>query len=251
MDDLLSRIDCNRIPRHIAIIMDGNGRWANQRDLPRIDGHRQGAETVRRITRCCRKLGVEALTLYAFSDENWQRPKTEVAQLMELLAKFLVSERDEMRDNQISLRILGAFERLPDFVQKLMKEALEYTAGSHKMTLNLALSYGARNEILRAVRKAVAAVKAGKLRDDQIDADTFANFLDTAGLPDPDLMIRTSGEFRISNFLLWQLAYTEIHVTPVLWPDFMDEDLYWAILDFQSRERRFGLTGEQLKTATF
>jgi undecaprenyl diphosphate synthase len=244
---LLGQLDSSRIPRHIAIIMDGNGRWAKKENMARIEGHRQGAETVRRIAQTCRKLGVQALTLYAFSDENWQRPKTEIAQLMELLAKFLVQERNELRDNQIRLQVIGTIDRLPGFVKKVLNETLDFTARDHEMTLNLALSYGARNEILRGVKRILTKVEKGELKIKDIDEEVFGQHLDTAGLPDPELMIRTSGEMRISNFLLWQLAYTEIHVTPILWPDFQASHLYEAILDFQSRERRFGLTSEQVK----
>lgn len=247
MDTPAPQIDPQRIPRHIAIIMDGNGRWAGLQGKQRIEGHRQGAETVRRVTRACRKLGVEVLTLYAFSDENWQRPKTEIAQLMDLLARFLISERSELKDNQVRLNVIGAVDRLPDMVRKVLNETLELTAGDYKMTLNLALSYGARNEIIRAFKRLMTKVQKGELKINDIDPEIISGALDTAGQPDPDLLIRTSGECRISNFLLWQLAYTEIHVTEVRWPDFQEVDLHKAIADFQSRERRFGLTSEQLQ----
>jgi len=244
---LLSQIDPSQIPKHIAIIMDGNGRWAHSKNLSRIEGHRKGAESVRRITRACREIGVRVLTLYAFSDENWARPKTEIAQLMELLAKYLVQERKEMLDNQIRLQVIGTPSRLPQFVQKLLNETLELTAKNPKMTLNLALSYGSRNEILRAVKTLVKKVEKGELSTKDIDQEQFSQALDTQGLPDPDLLIRTSGENRISNFLLWQLAYSEIYVTETLWPDFDKKHLYEALLDYQGRERRFGLTSEQIR----
>ena len=244
---LLSNIDPQRLPKHIAIIMDGNGRWAHLRNLSRIEGHRKGAESVREITRTCRELGIKVLTLYAFSDENWQRPKKEIAQLMELLAKYLVQERKEMLNNQIRLQVIGSPKRLPQFVQNLLNETLEATSKNFEMILNLALSYGSRNEILRAVRKIAQKVKQDHLNLEEIDQDLFSQALDTKNLPDPDLLIRTSGENRISNFLLWQLAYAEIYVTDTPWPDFHKEHLYHAILDYQGRERRFGLTSEQIR----
>jgi len=227
--------------------MDGNGRWAKERNLARIEGHRQGAETVRRISRIARRMGVKALTLYAFSDENWARPKMEVAQLMELLGKFLIQERHEMKNNQIRLNVIGSVDRLPGFVQEKLSDALSFTQEENQMVLNLALSYGSKSEIIRGFKKIMREIESGTLKPSDVNPEMFSNYLDTAGLPDPELMIRTSGEFRISNFMLWQLAYTEIHVTKVLWPDFSEDDFHKAILDFQGRERRFGLTSEQIE----
>ena len=243
----LHAIDSSRIPKHVAIIMDGNGRWAKERNLARIEGHRQGAETVRRISRIARRMGVKALTLYAFSDENWARPKMEVAQLMELLGKFLIQERHEMKNNQIRLNVIGSVDRLPGFVQEKLSDALSFTQEENEMVLNLALSYGSKSEIIRGFKKIMREIESGTLKPSDVNPEMFSNYLDTAGLPDPELMIRTSGEFRISNFMLWQLAYTEIHVTKVLWPDFSEDDFHKAILDFQGRERRFGLTSEQIE----
>jgi undecaprenyl diphosphate synthase len=230
------------LPRHIAIIMDGNGRWAVQRGLPRIAGHKRGAETVRTITEECRRLGIEVLTLYAFSDENWGRPKEEVEFLMDILGTFLKSEIAAMKTNGIRFRTIGRIERLPESARAWVEQARAETAANKGMTLNLALSYGGRSEILDAIKR----MQAAGTRTENVTETEFASFLDTAGLPDPDLVIRTSGEQRISNFLLWQSAYTELYFTDTLWPDFSEQDLAAAIVDYQGRQRRFGLTQEQL-----
>ncbi len=230
------------MPRHIAIIMDGNGRWALRRGLPRVAGHKRGAETVRRITEECRKLGVGVLTLYAFSDENWGRPRQEVGFLMDMLGTFLKAEIATMKANGIRFRVIGRIERLPSAVQSWIEKAAAETAGNTGMILNLALSYGGRGEILEAVRR----IRASGTPAEQVTDEVFSAHLDTAGLPDPDLIIRTSGEKRISNFLLWQAAYAEFYFTDTLWPDFAEKDLLTALIDYQGRQRRFGLTQDQL-----
>ncbi|MCB9764871.1 MAG: isoprenyl transferase [Alphaproteobacteria bacterium] len=236
-----------RIPRHVAIIMDGNGRWARSRGLPRVKGHEAGADSVREIVRACRRMGVEALTLYSFSTENWSRPPTEVSALMALLRRYLVSERREIMDNGIRFQAIGQLDRLPGYVRTPMDMlARESRKRPWKMTLTLALSYGGRDEIVRAVRSIARDVASGQLKPDQIDESIFAGRLLTADLPDPDLMIRTSGEMRISNFLLWQLAYAEIYVTSIHWPDFREPQLMEAFHAYNQRERRFGQTSAQL-----
>ncbi|MBW1897244.1 MAG: isoprenyl transferase [Deltaproteobacteria bacterium] len=231
------------LPRHIAIIMDGNGRWARKRSLNRIKGHREGAESVRDIVRACREIGIEVLTLYAFSTENWRRPQKEVSALMKLLKDFLKSELAEMMENDIRMNGLGDIERFPEDVLKVLKKVMGETRQNRGMRLNLALSYGGREEIVKATQKIAAEVKAGQLQPEQITEDLFANYLYTRGMPEPDLLIRTSGEMRISNFLLWQIAYAEIFVTPTLWPDFRRKELVQILLDYEKRERRFGATG--------
>ena len=246
-DELLRKINMGNLPRHIAIIMDGNGRWARLRKLNRIEGHRKATETVRKTVMACRELNIDILTLYTFSQENWNRPRTEVRALMFLLKKFLKEELEEMQGNNIRLIAIGRIEKLPEDVKETLDSVMEQTKKNDGMILNLALSYGSRIEIVDAVRKIATRVKEGKLGIDGINEEIFGKSLYTSGLPDPDLMIRTSGEMRISNFLLWQLAYAELWITPVLWPDFKKSDLCEAILDYQSRERRFGLTAEQLK----
>jgi undecaprenyl diphosphate synthase len=234
--------DAAGLPHHVAIIMDGNGRWAQKRGLPRIAGHKRGADTVRRITEECRRLGIDVLTLYAFSDENWGRPKEEVGFLMDMLGTFLQAEIATMKENGIRFRTIGRIERLPASVRAWIEKALSETAGNTKMTLNLALSYGGRGEILEAVKR----MQAAGVPMDQLTEESFSRRLDTAGLPDPDLIIRTSGEKRISNFLLWQAAYAELFFTDTLWPDFDVKDLHAALVDYQGRQRRFGLTEAQL-----
>jgi undecaprenyl diphosphate synthase len=230
----------------VAIIMDGNGRWALERGLPRLEGHRAGARTVRDITTYCRELGVRYLTLYAFSSENWGRPKDEVGGLMQLLHDYLVEERPTLLNNGIELCTIGATDKLPLFVRALLAGVREATKGQNGMRLTLALSYGSREEIVRAVKSIAADVKSGALKADAIDDTLISSRLDTADMPDPDLMIRTSGEMRISNFMLWQLAYTELYVTPVAWPDFTRAQLDEAFASFHKRQRRFGLTGTQV-----
>jgi len=241
--ELRARLDPDSVPRHVAIIMDGNGRWAVQRGMPRIMGHKRGAETVRNVVEQCRKLGVGILTLYAFSDENWGRPRQEVSFLMNMLGGYLRSEIATMKTNGIRFRTIGRTERLPKTAQKWVQKAVSETTRNTGMVLNLALSYGGRGEILEAVRRLRSS--AGIPAD--LDEAQFSSYLDTAGLPDPDLIVRTSGEKRISNFLLWQAAYAELYFTDVLWPDFNEKELLAALLDYQGRQRRFGLTGEQLE----
>jgi undecaprenyl diphosphate synthase len=237
-------IDPNRIPRHIAIIMDGNGRWARKKQLNRVRGHEEGTESVRVVVRASRELGIKWLTLYAFSEENWKRPKYEIDALMIILKRFLKSELDEMMRNGIQFKTIGNIEKIPKDVRGILDETIEKTSRNSGMILTLALSYGGRQEISRSVRKIVEKVKFGNLPMEEITEELISNSLDTAGMPDPDLLIRTSGEYRVSNFLLWQIAYTEIYITPVLWPDFRKEEYLQAIEEFQRRERRFGTAGE-------
>jgi undecaprenyl diphosphate synthase len=235
-----SDIDLQKLPRHIAIIMDGNGRWAQKHLLNRIRGHEKGSEAVRTIVRTCREFGIPILTLYAFSTENWQRPKTEVAALMVLLKKFLQSETQELMDNDIRLNAIGQIERLPEDVQTTLGRTMALTRANRSMQLNLALSYGGRIEIVEMVRSIVREVRAGRIDPDAITEEVVAEHLYTANMPDPDLLIRTSGEMRLSNFLLWQIAYAEIFVTDTLWPDFGKAEFLHILKDYQSRERRFG-----------
>lgn len=242
----MNEISKDALPKHIAIIMDGNGRWAKKRSLNRIAGHRIGVKRAKEVISCCRELGIQALTLYAFSKENWSRPKREIKALMTLLKRFLQAEGKDLVRNNIRLNIIGNIEDLPKDVTEVLKEFVKKTRNNSGMILNAALSYSGRNEIIQAVKKIIGDVKQGKLSTHQINEDIFSRYLFTAGVPDPDLLIRTSGELRISNFLLWQMAYTEIYVTNILWPDFSKKDLINAIADYQSRERRFGLTQKQL-----
>lgn len=243
----MHRLVKEKLPRHLAIIMDGNGRWAEQRLLDRVAGHRQGAESVRTVVRACREIGIPYLTLFAFSAENWSRPQPEVEALMTLLKDYLVTELREMLDNNIRLLAIGDLSRLPREVVSALNETMKLTAAATGMTLTLALSYGGRDDIIQAIRRITANSRDGSLTPEDIDEALFSKYLWTANLPDPDLLIRTSGEVRISNFFLWQLAYTEIYVTSNLWPDFKKEDLIQALLSYQDRERRFGLTSEQIK----
>ncbi|MCX8045083.1 MAG: isoprenyl transferase [Desulfobacterota bacterium] len=247
MDD--RKLNKEKIPRHIAIIMDGNGRWAKNRALPRIVGHRYGMESVREVVTACRELGVEVLTLYAFSAENWKRPRREIRALMNLLKKYIRAEIDALNRNQIRVHFIGDIDKLPDDVKPLLDEAERTTAGNSGMILNLALSYGGRQEIVRAAARLAEAVVRGKVATSEITEAVFAQYLYTAGQPDPDLLIRTSGEQRVSNFLLWQIGYAELYFTSVLWPDFRRKHLYQALLEYQKRKRRFGLTDEQLREA--
>ena len=243
----MSQIDKDKLPKHIAIIMDGNGRWAEKRSLNRIAGHRIGIKRAKETIRCCTELGIQALTLYAFSTENWSRPKREIKTLMTLMKRFLRAEGKNLARNNIRLKTIGNIEDLPQDVGEVIKEFMLKTKNNTGMILNAALSYSGRNEIIRAVRKIAGDVKQEKLTTRQINEATFSRYLFTSGVPDPDLLIRTSGELRISNFLLWQMAYTEIYVTDILWPDFTEKDLMNAIVNFQKRERRFGLTKQQIK----
>jgi len=246
-----SVLDPQRIPRHVAIIMDGNGRWAKTRNLPRIMGHKAGSKSVKKIVSTARELNLEVLTLYAFSTENWKRPSREVQGLMTLLKTYLKSELNNMLKNNISLRCLGDIDKLPADVRKVLDQVIRETGereeGSARLILNLALSYGSRAEIIRAARIMAEKCMAGQLSPDDFSEKLFTSHLYTAGLPDPDLLIRTGGESRLSNFLLWQASYAEVYITETMWPDFHGEDLIEAINDYQSRERRFGKTGEQVK----
>lgn len=234
-------------PQHIAIIMDGNGRWAENRRMPRIVGHQRGVEAVQKIVAECRDVGIPYLTLYAFSSENWGRPAEEVNALMGLLGRYLRSELNALLKQGVRLNVIGEIGRLPAEIRAVLEETVARTAANDAMVLTLALSYGSRNELLRAVRSLAAEVRAGRLEPDAIGEADFAARLDTADLPDPDLLIRTSGERRISNFLLWQLAYTELYFTDALWPDFSPGELHKALDEFSRRQRRFGLTGAQLR----
>ncbi len=236
------------IPHHIAIIMDGNGRWAKKRSLPRVAGHRKGVETVREIVEVCVNLGVKILTLYTFSTENWKRPQDEVSTLMRLIVKSLQNETDELNSNNVRLTTIGDTGSLPNIVQDELYAALKKTAHNDKMTLNLALSYSGRWELVEAVKDITKQVITGKLNPDEICEEVISKNLTTANMPDPDLLIRSSGEFRVSNFLLWQIAYSEIFVSDVLWPDFKCKNLLEAIEDYQKRERRFGQVSEQLSS---
>jgi len=242
----MEEIDKEKLPHHIAIIMDGNGRWAKKKNLNRISGHIKGADAVREIVTACRELGIKVLTLYVFSIENCRRPKEEVTALMGLLKEYLLKEREEMVQNNIRLSAIGRVEDLPLDVQNTLRETIKKTEQCDGMVLNLALSYGGRSEILHAIQGIFSDFKKGKIKPEEINLQRFSQYLWTCGIPDPDLLIRTSGEFRISNFLLWQIAYTELYVTETLWPDFDRKELLKAIADYQSRERRFGLTSEQL-----
>lgn len=236
-----------RIPHHLAVIMDGNGRWAESRGWPRVRGHEEGAASVRDITRYCREQGVKALTLYSFSTENWKRPEDEVTALMGLLARYMVEERREILDNGVRLHAIGQTERLPLAVRAALKELQLASRKNEGMVLTLALSYGGRAELVEAARALAKKCQTGRLRPEQIDEAAFAAELGTAGLPEVDLLVRTSGELRLSNFLLWQLAYAEFYVTDTLWPDFRRAELAQAFEWFGSRERRFGMTGAQLR----
>lgn len=238
------KIDPEKIPKHVAIIMDGNGRWARQKAMNRVLGHEEGTESVRVVVRTSREIGIKWLTLYAFSEENWKRPKYEINALMGILKRFLKSELQEMQENGIRFVTIGRHNRLPEDVRGLIEETTAKTAVNTGMTLSLALSYGGRQEISDAVQKIARRVLSGDINPSDIDDTFISDFLYTAGMPDPDLLIRTSGEYRVSNFLLWQIAYTEIYITPTLWPDFRKDEYLRAIDDYQKRERRFGASGD-------
>jgi undecaprenyl diphosphate synthase len=237
---IIKESDKGSVPRHIAIIMDGNGRWAKQRGLPRAEGHRAGMKSVREAVEGCIEAGVDVLTLYAFSDENWQRPSREIAVLMSLLLSYAKSEFKNLVDNSVEVHVVGDIDRLGVAEQAAVRKIIDATRGGQNLQLVVALSYGSRSEIVRAARRVAERVSSGELEAAEIDESTLAAELYTAPWPDPDLLIRTSGEYRISNFLLWQLAYTELYSTPVLWPDFTREDLFEAILEYGKRERRYG-----------
>ncbi len=235
-----------RLPEHIAVIMDGNGRWAKQRNLSRVEGHRAGIKTVRRIVRVAGDLKIGYMTLYTFSSENWNRPVGEVMGIMKLLAETLKHEIDDLNANGVKIKTIGDISVLPKKSRQALDEAAERTSRNDGLTLILALNYGGRGEIVRAVKKIAQKVESGAIKRENIDPDLFESCLDTAGIPDPDLLIRTSGEFRLSNFLLWQLAYTELWVSDVMWPDFSESDFVNALDSFSARERRFGKTSQQL-----
>ena len=245
--DYKSLIDKQRLPRHIAIIMDGNGRWAKKQGMARMFGHRQGVETVHNITVAATKLGIEYLTLYTFSTENWNRPKEEVDALMTLLVDTIAKETPTLMQNNVRLETIGDIDRLPDATKRKFLACIDQTSRNTGLTMILALSYSARWEITEAVRQAVIRAQQGQLRAEEVNEQFVASLMTTAAIPDPDLLIRTSGEYRISNFLLWQLAYSELYFSECLWPEFNEEELYKAIVDYQKRERRFGKTSEQMK----
>lgn len=244
----MHRLIKEKLPRHLAIIMDGNGRWAARRSLDRVAGHQKGAESVRAIVRSSREIGIPYLTLFAFSSENWSRPREEVEALMGLLKNYLDTELQEMLDNNIRFLAIGDLSRLPKEVLMTLQETMKKTSRAAGMTLTLALSYGGRDDILQAIRRIMSHCQDGNLVPTEVNENLFSKYLWTSNLPDPDLLVRTSGEMRISNFFLWQLAYTEIYVTSTLWPDFDREELIRALLSYQNRERRFGLTSDQIKT---
>ncbi len=245
---LKEKINLEKLPYHIAVIMDGNGRWAYMHGQDRVFGHSNGVQAVRDTAEACAELGVKFLTLYTFSTENWNRPQSEVNALMSLLVSTIRSETETLMKNKIRLEAIGDLESLPESCRAELAEAMKITAGNDRMQLTLALSYSSRWEILRAVKTIVEDVQQQKLAPEAINEDCFGSYLTTTSIPDPELMIRTSGEHRVSNFLLWQIAYTEFHFTEKLWPEFNKEDLYLAILDYQKRERRYGLTSDQLKS---
>jgi undecaprenyl diphosphate synthase len=244
--ELKDQIDLNNLPKHVAIIMDGNGRWAKQQGKARVFGHKNGVQSVREVTEAGAELGIKYMTLYAFSTENWNRPKFEVAALMTLLVSTIRKEIATLNKNQIRLQTIGNVNMLPKAAQRELSEAIERTKNNSRMTLILALSYSSKWEILEAVKDIAKQAVDGKIAVEDIDEDSIKHALSTKDFPDPELMIRTSGESRISNFLLWQLAYAELFFTPVFWPDFRKKHFYEAILNFQNRERRFGMTSEQI-----
>jgi undecaprenyl diphosphate synthase len=247
---LSDKIDLLKLPQHIAIIMDGNGRWAKKKGALRIFGHHNAIQSVRETAESAAELGIKYITLYAFSTENWARPVEEVNGLMELLVKTISSEVKTLQKNSIKLNAIGNIASLPENCQRELNEAIEATSQNNRMTLTLALSYSGRWDIVEATKKIAIDLAEGNLFKEEINEQKFANYLATNNFPDPELMIRTSGEYRISNFMIWQLAYAELYITDVLWPDFRKEHFYEAIIDYQKRERRFGKTGEQIKTET-
>lgn len=244
---LLEKINNKKIPSHIAIIMDGNGRWAKKRGLDRSYGHQEGVVAVRRLVESATRIGVNFLTIYAFSTENWNRPNAEVDALMELMVHAIVKETPDLIKNGVRLHAIGDYERLPTKTKSALDKSIEETANGENITLILALSYSSKWEITNALKEMIHDVQAKQLTSDELSEETFSNYLSTRGIPDPDLLIRTGGEQRISNFLLWQLAYAELYFTDVYWPDFNEEHLFKAISDFQCRERRFGKTSEQIE----
>lgn len=235
-EKLVNQLDFSKLPKHIAVIMDGNGRWAERRKLPRIEGHRSGAESIQEVVETSARLGISYLTLFAFSKENWKRPKSEVSTLWKLLLEYLKKEDKVLMENQFKLNVIGQTERIPRNTRRELERVIEMTKNNTRMIVTLALNYSGRQEIMDAVKK----IAADKTALDSLDEKTFSRYLYTSGIPDPDLLIRTSGELRISNFLLWQIAYSEIWITPVFWPDFRRKHILQALVDFQKRERRFG-----------
>jgi undecaprenyl diphosphate synthase len=248
MESLKEKLDINRIPRHVAVIMDGNGRWAAKHGVERILGHEHGVEAVRSTVEGAGEIGIEYLTLYAFSTENWKRPKSEVDSLMRLLVQAIENETDELMEKNVRLNAIGDLNKMPRDVIRKLNECIKLLEHNTGLNLILALSYSAKWEITEAARKIASEVKEGKISLREIDDKLFGKYLTTAELPDPELLIRTSGEFRLSNFLLWQIAYAEMYFTDILWPDFRKENLFEAVYDYQNRERRFGKTSEQLFT---
>jgi len=246
LSDIKAKIDLKNLPIHVAVTMDGNGRWAKQRGKFRVFGHQNAIKAVRDTTEAAAELGIKYLTLYTFSSENWNRPDKEVNALMQLLSRTLNSETKTLLDNNIKLNTIGRIEKLPSKVLNLLEETKKLTESNNRMTLTLALSYSSRNEIFNAAKKLVLYAKENNLTEEDLKETHFQNFLETKNIPDPELMIRTSGEHRISNFLMYQMAYTELYFTDVFWPDFRKENLYEAIIDYQDRERRFGKTSEQV-----
>ncbi len=244
---LKDKIDLSRVPEHVAIIMDGNGRWAQQQELERFYGHQEGTVSVKKVVEVAGETGVKYLTLYTFSTENWNRPQEEVDALMDLIVTTLKREIPELIEKNVKLGVIGDVERLPSYTRETLKECIDETSGNTGLNLILALSYSSRWEITNAVKKITSGVISGNVDLDEIDEELFSSYLNTAGIPDPDLLIRTGGEYRISNFLMWQLSYTELYFTELYWPEFREEEFYSAIIDFQTRERRFGKTGEQIK----
>ncbi len=245
--DLKSQVNIDKLPRHVAIIMDGNGRWAKKHGKVRVFGHRNGVKAVRETTEAAAELGIEYLTLYAFSTENWNRPKREVNALMHLLVETIHREIKTLNDNNIRLQAIGDLDKLPEKTKKALLEGIKNTSNNTRMTLVLALNYSGKWEITQAAKALAKDVKNGKISEEDVTDATFEKYLATAGMPDPELLVRTSGEYRLSNFLLWQLAYAEMYFTPVFWPDFTKEEFHKALIDFQGRERRFGKTGDQIK----
>ena len=246
-DPIRDKVLMGQIPKHIAIIMDGNGRWAKERSLPRISGHKEGINSVREITRVCGEIGVRHLTLYTFSTENWKRPSSEVSALMHLLLKTIKDEIKELHREEVRFTIIGDLNTIPSKTAKGLLDGVKVTENNTGLNLNLALNYGSRQEIINAIKILALKVQSGDLDPNNIDIDLLGNFLYTSNVPDPDLLIRTSGERRLSNFLLWQIAYTEIFMTDIFWPDFREKQLMDAIIDFQSRERRFGNVSEKIQ----
>jgi len=243
----MPNIDPKKLPKHVAVIMDGNGRWAKKKAMNRIRGHEEGAESVRTIVRTSREIGISWLTLYAFSEENWKRPEYEIKALMKMLRRFLKNELAEMMENGIRFKTIGRIKKLPDDVQEAVHKTIKETSANRDMVLTLALSYGGRQEIFDVIQQIAKNIQSGDMSSEDISEKFISDSLYTRGMPDPDLLIRTSGEYRVSNFMLWQIAYTEIYITPTLWPDFRKEEYLLAIEEFQKRERRFGATSEQLE----